>query len=142
VTDFSGLAAHAPGAAKAFEDAMSIHSLFSRAQHSMPVISWQGQLDAAASAPEVVSVARDYLATFSPYELAGLPEICRPPAKLYDGEDITTYAFDLVRHDFEKEPPTVADLVHRLANFFSHASIRLSEIQAHPRGEEDSRRSA
>lgn len=109
----------------------------------MPVISWQGQLDAATSASDVVAVARDYLATFSPYELAGLPEICRPPSKLYDGEDITTYAFDLVRHDFEKEPPAVAELVHRLANFFSHASIRLSEIQSRPPGqEEDSRRSA
>lgn len=108
----------------------------------MPTLSWQGRLDAATSSAEVVTVARDFLATFSPYELVILPESCRPPHKLYDSEEVTIYAFALVRHDCQREQPLVADLVHKLAHFFSNASIRLSEIQARPAGEQDERQSA
>src|SRR5687767_402886 len=107
---------------------MSIHPF--RANRAMPTLSWQGRLDAAPSSEEVVSVARDFLASFTPYELAALPATCRPPSKLYDGEDLTTYAFELVRHSSEQDEPEVADLVHKFAHFFSSASIRLSEIQA------------
>jgi hypothetical protein len=96
----------------------------------MPTLSWQGRLDAAASSEDVVSVARDYLASFTPYELAAMPGACRPPSKLYDGEDLTTYAFELVRHSSEHDAAEVAEMVHKFAHFFSSASIRLSEIQA------------
>jgi hypothetical protein len=122
---------------------MTIHPFPLRAPHPMPVSSWQDQLVAAPTVADVVAIARDFLATFSPYELVQLPAVCRPPSKLYDGEDVTTYAFEVVRHDFEKEPERVAQLVHKLAAFFSQASIRLSEIQSRPDDQaEDSRRSA
>ena len=121
---------------------MSIHQFNLRAHQAMPTLSWQGRLDAATSGHEVVAVARDFLASFSPYELVLLPDKCKPPHKLYDGEEITTYAFDLVRHECEKERPEVADMVHKLAHFFSNASIRLSEIQSRPAGEQDTRQSA
>jgi hypothetical protein len=123
---------------------MSIHPFHLRAPLAMAVLSWQGRLDAANSTAEVVTVARDFLANFTPYELAMLPEPCKPPHKLYDGEEITTYAFDLVRHECQKESAPVADLVHKFAHFFSNASIRLSEIQSRgaDQGEQDTRQSA
>ena len=122
---------------------MSVHPFPLDGNDPRAIVSWQSQLDHAMSPAEVVALARDYLASFSPYDLAALPEVCRPAAKLYDDEDVTTYAFDLVRHDFEKEPERIARLVHKLASFFSHASIRLSEIEAwRPAQGVDSRRRA
>ena len=109
----------------------------------MPVLSWQGRLDAATSSEAVVGVARDFLANFSPYELAVLPKSCKPPYKLYDEEEITTYAFELVRHDCNKERAESADMIHKFAHFFSNASIRLSEIQScRAPIDEDNRQSA
>lgn len=108
----------------------------------MPVLSWQGRLDSSTSPEEVVAIARDFLAAFTPYELATLPDKCRPPGKLYDGEDLTTFAFELARHNCDQDSDGSAALVHKFANFFCHASIRLSEIQARGPDMEDSRQSA
>lgn len=109
----------------------------------MPVLSWQGRLDHSTSPEEVIGIARDFLAAFTPYELATLPANCKPPGKLYDGEDLTTFAFELARHSCEKDPEGSAALVHKFAHFFSHASIRLSEIQARGNYDsDDSRQSA
>ena len=41
--------------------------------------------------------------------------------------DVASYAFDLVRHECS-DADVSAPFIHRLAAFFSHASIRLSEI--------------
>lgn len=40
--------------------------------------SWYQQLDNAGDASEVVAIARDYLATWTPEEIARLPDACRP----------------------------------------------------------------
>jgi len=90
--------------------------------------TWQNRLDATRAAEEIVAAARDYLATFGPLELDALPEGCKPPAKIVDADDVTTYAFELVR--FECEVHETRELVHKLARFFSHASMRLAQITA------------
>jgi hypothetical protein len=88
-------------------------------------LTWQERLDDAASEVDVVDVARDYLATLSHAEYKYLPSSLRPP-KIVDASDITTYAFDLVRHECEDEG--TQRLVQQLALVMSRASIRLSEI--------------
>ena len=120
---------------------MSIHQLQQR-QHLVISVSWQERLDDCRSSEEVVATARDFLATFSPYELASLPETVRPPSKLYDGEDLTLYAFELVRRDCDRDPEAVCTLVQKFAHFFSHASIRLSQLQARATTSDDERKSA
>lgn len=120
---------------------MSIHQ-FQQRPHPAISVSWQGRLDDCATCEEVVACARDFLATFSPYELALLPEGVRAPTKLYDGEDLTMYAFELVRRDCDRDTVAAGELVQKFAHFFSHASIRLSQIQARPAATEDERRSA
>ena len=87
---------------------------------------WQDRLNGCLTETEVLDVARDFLAQFSPYEIASLPELCRPP-RLKDSHDITGYAFTLVRHHCDNgEPHDYA--AHRLTNFFSNAAMRLSQI--------------
>ena len=88
--------------------------------------SWHEQLKAASTEADVVAIARDYLATVTPDEIKWLPEHLRPH-RLVDANDITTYAFELVRFDCG-DHDGMQRLVHRLAHFFSSASIRLSEI--------------
>ena len=71
-------------------------------------------------------MARDFVAQFLPYELATLPEHCRP-RKMRDSSDITEYAFAVVRHRCD-DGDGATGTAHRLADFFSHAAVRLSQI--------------
>jgi len=103
--------------------------------------TWQHRVDGARNAADIVAAARDYLATLEPKERNALPEGCRPPAKIVDVDDVTTYAFELVR--FECEVHETRELVHKLARFFSHASMRLAQLTARdPVGADDDRCSA
>lgn len=103
--------------------------------------TWQHRLDAAHGVEEVVAAARDFLAILSPFELAALPEECRPPAKIVDADDISSYAFELVRFECAGRDETV-ELVHKLARFFSHASMRLAQVTARNPVADDGRQSA
>lgn len=106
---------------------MALHRLHPKDLLHMTAVTWHQRLDSSRNEQEVVEVARDFLAGFDPKEVHSLPAQCRPPSKIF-AEDISTYAFDLVRH--ECATPDTAELVHRLARFFSHASTRLSQISA------------
>ena len=104
---------------------MSLHP-FNRGSGRIGAVSWQDQLEEADTEAEVVQVARDYIATLDPAQVALLPAPCRP-RKLITANDVSSYAFDLVRHECD-DSDDAAPFIHRLAAFFSHASIRLSEI--------------
>jgi hypothetical protein len=119
---------------------MSVHQIHPREKLPMTV-SWQGRLDSATTEAEVVDIVRDFMATISPYEIARLPEHCRP-RKVVDASDITSYAFLIVRHHCDDVVGT-ARVAHKLASFFTSASIRLAHIMAAPQHVDDeSRRSA
>ena len=87
--------------------------------------TWQERIDEAGSEPEVVSVARDYLAMLSHDEYTELPLSLRP-RKIVDANDIAAYAFDLARH--EGDDPGEMKLVQQLAQVMMRASVRVSEI--------------
>jgi hypothetical protein len=121
---------------------VTIHSIHGHVSPHMTGTTWQHRLDAARSVEEVVAAARDFVAIFGPFELASLPEGCRPPAKIVDGDDVSNYAFDLVRFECADQAET-AELVHKLARFFSHASMRLAQLTARdPVADDDGRQSA
>ena len=104
---------------------MSLHP-FPRGSRRIGAVSWQDRLEACDSESDVVQVAKDYMATLDPEEVALLPDTCRP-RKLITGNDVSSYAFDLVRYECGDTDDS-APFIHRLAAFFSHSSIRLSEI--------------
>jgi hypothetical protein len=93
----------------------------------MTATTWQQRLDLATDEEDVVDIARDFLAGFDPNEIYRLPQLCRPPTRLF-AEDIGPYAFELVSH--ECSTPESAEYVHRLARFFSHAATRLAQLSA------------
>jgi len=90
--------------------------------------SWQERLDAARDSVEVVAATRDFLALFSPYELAEIPEHCRPAPNVHEDE-IAELAYNLVQCEGRVEAEK-AELVHKLARFFSHAATRLGQLNA------------
>lgn len=90
-------------------------------------LTWHLRLNAATSVEGVIAAVKDYLALWSPEELAQLPEACRP-GRIVDADDITVYALNLVREQFHGENgPALA----RMAGFFAAASRRVAQILAH-----------
>jgi hypothetical protein len=96
---------------------------------TMNAVSWEGRLELASDVVEVITVCREFLATFTPQELDTLPKACQPPLKLVDIDDVNAYAFDLVRHDCAD--PEHREIVQNLAAFFSHAARRVSKLLAY-----------
>lgn len=92
-------------------------------KHPRPV-AWFDLLAAATTPAEVVRVARDYLATWTPQEIAALPRPCRPPGQLKFPEEIVDYAFSLVKAHREGDDDHQGVL--RMATFFAEASWRVA----------------
>jgi hypothetical protein len=91
-----------------------------------PSINWEDRIDGACSEAEVLAAAREFIASFDPYEIESLPKECRPQ-KMFDAADVAFYASELVQHRCD-EKKQVADLVHKLADFFAYATVHLSQI--------------
>jgi hypothetical protein len=86
--------------------------------------SWFDHLAAAGTPDEVVRVAREYLATWSPEEIARLPAECRPPRALKFPEEVVDYAFALVKSHVNDGSQDEA--MTRMASFFAEASWRVA----------------
>ena len=87
-------------------------------------LAWFDLLAAAATPEEVVNVARDFLATWTPEEIAALPRACRPPRTLKFPEEIVDYAFSLVKAHLDEGSDSNG--VTRMATFFAEASWRVA----------------
>ena len=93
-----------------------------------PGIGWEGTLAEAGTASEVVGVVKDYLAQWTPEEVALLPGPCRP-GRIVDAEDVSRFAVELARAHCEvtaDSPP----LLEKLNQFFSAAAARLPQVLA------------
>jgi hypothetical protein len=103
----------------------------------MSAVTWQQLLAAASTPDEVIAAARDFLAAIDHNELARLPEVCKP-GKLLDAHDVSSYAYDLVRHHCQDEQDAaIAETIHKLSAFFSQAAVRVSQLSApHPSSRE------
>jgi hypothetical protein len=97
---------------------------------------WDQRLASAESPEEVVGLARDFLASWHPADIAALPESCWPP-RIKDADDVNAYAFQLVHARFRCQ---IDDRpVECMSSFFTAASHRLSQLiaAANSRDEED-----
>jgi hypothetical protein len=93
------------------------------------MISWLRQLEAATTLDEVVAIARDYLATWTPEELARLPRACRP-GRLRKPEDIeelhicSVDAYRVTRASGEE-----LTALQLLTSFIVRASQRIAQLR-------------
>lgn len=105
---------------------MSRHEYSPEVQNALSQLGWHGRLGEAETADEVVAIARDYLALWSPEELASISPDLRP-AKLVDTDDVSSYALALVQAQMGRGTPGEA-VVHKLGNFFGSASLRITQL--------------
>jgi hypothetical protein len=86
--------------------------------------AWFDMLAAATTPDDVVHLARDYLATWTPEEIGALPRACRPPRTIKFPEQIVEYAFALVKAHLDAGADSNG--VTRMATFFAEASWRVA----------------
>lgn len=106
---------------------MTIHPFHPKHDHHRSAMSWQMVIDATPSEQELVQVARDFIASFTPHEIEMLPAECRP-RKLVDGEDLAAYSYDLTLHRWDDDDAAAA-VIQSFARFFADASVRLAQIK-------------
>ena len=98
---------------------------------------WYQQIDAARSLAEVVAVARDYLATWNPREIALLPVAVRP-GRMRDEQDIELLHGDLLdAFRDSKATGEALDELQRLTGFMARAVTRMAELRAGTAREEE-----
>ena len=91
---------------------------------------WRGVIKAAATEDELVGITRDYLACWSPEEVARLPLACRP-GRVRDGEDIGQWAFELTScHLGGGVPPEDEPMLLKIMLFASEAADRFAKLKA------------
>jgi len=92
------------------------------------MVTWYRLLDSAKNSLEVVAIARDYLATWTPEEIARLPVAVRPK-KLRDERDVEDLHSALVEEYRDTAATGLAlDALQRLTTFMVRATIRISEL--------------
>ena len=101
--------------------------------------SWFQQIDAAKHPFEVVTIARDYLATWTPDELARLPVQCRP-GRIKDEQDIDQLHVRLVEeYGRSRLSGEALAALQRITGFIVRASVRIAQLQGEdgPGGHDD-----
>ena len=97
---------------------------------------WRSVIHGAATEEELVSVTRDYLACWSPEEIARLPVECRP-GRVRDGQDIGHWAFELTSCHLSRGMAADDDtLVLKMMLFVNEAAERLARLQGARRAAE------
>jgi len=89
--------------------------------------TWQALIAGASTVGEVVAVAQEFVATFGSNDLANLPPDVHP-GRLHDADDITAYAYELMR--CHRPSDAAGDALDRLSVFFSQAATRIAELSA------------
>jgi hypothetical protein len=93
------------------------------------MVSWFQQLDKATSPAEVVAVARDYLATWTPEEIGRLPRACRPGRMRVaeDIEEMHSCAVDAYRTTRASGDELTS--LQLITSFLVRASLRLAKLR-------------
>ena len=101
-------------------------SLFAGARHE--ATTWPRILAQASTEEEVLDAVRDFLAGWTPYELAELPKECRPPVRFATAEEVVLFAFAIAQarcHDDRADPALV-----RMSAFFAEAAKRVAAVMS------------
>ena len=98
------------------------------------MVAWHQIVDTAQSPGEVLGIARQYISSLTADDLVSVPEDCRP-AQIRDQSDIDYWNLRLAE-ELRAIWGTSRDghMVTELAQFFLHASVRLSRLSEPPAG--------
>ena len=101
------------------------------------MISWLHQLDRATTLDQIVAIARDYLATWTPEEIARLPRACRP-GRLREPEDIEElHSCSVDAYRTTRASGAELTALQLLTSFIVHASQRIASLRGADAAERD-----
>ncbi|HET9470199.1 MAG TPA: hypothetical protein VFO24_03780 [Usitatibacter sp.] len=90
--------------------------------------SWIGQIDSATATADVVAIVRDYIAMWSPEEIAALPVPVRP-GRVRDEADVADLHERLVEaYRTTRATGDALATLQRLTGFMARASVRIAEL--------------
>jgi hypothetical protein len=90
--------------------------------------SWYGQIEAAPTIADVVAIVRDYLALWSPEEMALLPAAARP-GRVRDAADVTELHEKLVdEYRTTRASGEALAMLQRFTGLLVRASLRMAEL--------------
>lgn len=90
--------------------------------------TWHGRIDDAKSVADVVSIARDFVATWTPEELGRLPVECRP-GKIRDESDIADFHARLAEeYRVTRASGEALTTLQALTSFMVSASVRIADL--------------
>jgi hypothetical protein len=92
------------------------------------MLYWFRQIDDANSAREVVAIVRDYLATWTPKDLAKLPSGCRPGRVKSPGDIEQLHACLVEEYRQDRLAGDELSALQRLTSFIVRASVRLAQF--------------
>lgn len=92
------------------------------------MLFWFRQIDDAGSAREVVAIARDYLATWTPTDLAKLPRECRPGRVKSAGDIEQLHACLVEEYRQNRLAGEELSALQRLTSFIVRATVRLAQL--------------
>jgi hypothetical protein len=101
-------------------------------------VYWFRQIDDANNAREVVAITRDYLATWTPKDLAKLPRECRPGRVKSAGDIEQLHACLVEEYRQNRLAGEELSALQRLTSFVVRASIRLAQFDDDGPGEHGS----
>ena len=91
---------------------------------------WRGLINSARTEEQLVGITLDYLACWTPEEIARLPVHCRP-GRVRDGEDLGRWAFELTScHLAEALAPEDEALLLKMMLFVGEAAAHYARLQA------------
>ena len=94
----------------------------------MAMISWFGQLESAQTPSAIAAIVRDYLALWSPEEIALLPAMVRP-GRVRDAADVTDLNARLVEaYRNTRASGDALAALQRLTGFFARAAVRIAQL--------------
>ena len=93
------------------------------------MIHWYRNIERTATTRQVVALARDYLATLTPRDLARVPQRSRP-SRIFDEEDIAFWSGRLTEEYWQLRG-TAADvaILQELWSFFLRAAIHIERLR-------------
>lgn len=92
--------------------------------------SWFRQMEGSRSESEVVAIARDYFAMWTPEEIGILPPAIRPPhiRDATDLEELNRRAVEVFRET--RATGEELNLLQRLTGFVGRSCVRIAQLRA------------
>lgn len=87
---------------------------------------WQKRLEDASTQEDVVLAVNDFLALWTPDELAALAEDCRP-GPIENAQNVNAYALKLAHYQYSADLRASPEL-RRMTTFLTKAALRIYQI--------------